>query len=715
MPFPESYRCKISFDLMRDPVVDPDGNSYERSEIETWLRTHPVSPLTRSRLTIDMLKPNRALKDAIEEFLATHPRALSDEDGTSVLTPSVTQPNAFTNAPLTVSGSTYTVNGQSYLAITVAAPEDGTTQPLDLIVFLDTSGSMITDVVSGEGLEQKRIPRIFLAKHGLRVLAALLGSQHRLSVVTFSSVAKVVLPFTYMNAEGLKKVDRMLENVIATGQTNMWDAVRTGLTLAEDASCRGRHLVAMMFTDGEPTVEPPKGTLETIQGAKSPTNPWTLHTFGFGSQLDSDLLVKIAQWGGGRFGFIPSGDMLGTVFINAVANRLSVAHRGATVTCTPSSGPVVTIQTGPVRFGQPRHFVVPATGITYTLTCEGCTVTATVDPSTATSFVEARRDYLNLLQIIQGGFVSVGGRIASEAAMEAFVRRWAPATEDRIQALVRDLRSSAKGEGQVSLALNYATTWGPHYVRSYTMAQGLEECMNFKDPGLQIYGGASFTRHQDAGDKLFVTLPPMAEPVPLNYEGDYGVGAYGGGTVPVQRPVINMTSYHDPGGSCFTGDTLIVLESGERMPAYAIRRGDRVKTIHRVATVEYAIKFCNDAATQKISRIGALGITPWHPIITEQGWTNPDDLVGHTEEVVPALYNFVLSDDHVVNAGGHWCCTLGHEFKGPGIYHAFFGSRDKILDALSKQPGFDTGRPVYRNCVGVVDAATNLIVGWVDK
>ena len=708
MSFPNSYRCTISHDIMRDPVVDPEGNSYERSEIETWLRAHPVSPLTRTRLTIDMLKPNRALKDAINEFLATHPRALSNDHGTTAPIISAS-PTAFTNASLTVSGSTYGVDGQSYLAITVAAPDDGTTQPLDLIVYLDTSGSMTIDVVSGEGLEEKRIPRISLAKHGLRVLAALLGSQHRLSVVTFSSVAKVVLPFTYMNAEGLKKVDRMLEGVVATGQTNMWDAIRTGLSLAEDPSCRGRHLVSMMFTDGEPTVEPPKGTLETILGAASPTNPWTFHTFGFGSQLDSDLLVKIAQWGGGMFGFIPSGDMLGTVFINAVANRLSVAHQGATVTCTPSSGPAVKIRTGPVRFGQPRHFVVPATGETYTLTCEGATVEAGPDPSVGTSFVEARRDYLNLLQTIQGaGF---GGHIASEAAIEAFVRRWAPATEDRIQALVRDLRSSAKGEGQVSLALNYATTWGPHYVRSYAMAQELEECMNFKDPGLQIYGGASFARHQDAGDKLFVTLPPMEDPVPPVQS----YGGYGGGGPVIQRPAISMSTYHDRGGSCFTGETLIVLESGERTPAYAIRRGDRVKTIHRVATVEYAIKFCNDAATQKISRMGALGITPWHPVITEQGWQNPDDLVGHTEEVVSALYNFVLSGDHVVNAGGHWCCTLGHGFTGPGIEHAFFGSMGRILDALSKQPGFDTGRPVYRNCVGVVDAVTNLIVGWEDK
>jgi hypothetical protein len=240
------------------------------------------------------------------------------------------------------------------------------------------------------------------------------------------------------------------------------------------------------------------------------------------------------------------------------------------------------------------------------------------------------------------------------------------------------------------------------------MAQGLEECMNFKDPGLQIYGGASFARHRDAGDTLFVNLPPMVEPV-------FVQPSYGAPTIAVQRPVVSMASYHDSGGSCFTGETPILLADGTSIPASAVRRGDRVKTLHHIAIVEHAIEFYNESSTKKISRLGALGITPWHPIITEQGWANPDDLVGNTDEVVPALYNFVLSDYHVVNAGGHWCCTLGHGFSGPGISHAFFGSRGKILDALSKQPGFDEGRPVYRNCVGVVDAATNLIVGWEDN
>jgi hypothetical protein len=40
-----SFRCPITHELMTDPVIDPDGNSYERSAIENWLKQHATSPI----------------------------------------------------------------------------------------------------------------------------------------------------------------------------------------------------------------------------------------------------------------------------------------------------------------------------------------------------------------------------------------------------------------------------------------------------------------------------------------------------------------------------------------------------------------------------------------------------------------------------------------------------------------------------------------------
>lgn len=64
--FTEGLCCPITLDLMLDPVVDPEGNSYERNAILAHLAHSSESPLTRNPLAATDLVPNRALRSAIE-------------------------------------------------------------------------------------------------------------------------------------------------------------------------------------------------------------------------------------------------------------------------------------------------------------------------------------------------------------------------------------------------------------------------------------------------------------------------------------------------------------------------------------------------------------------------------------------------------------------------------------------------------------------------
>lgn len=66
---PEGFVCPLTQEIMKDPVMDPEGNSYERSAIEAWLDKNQTSPITRKSLTKENLFPNRALKDAIAAHL----------------------------------------------------------------------------------------------------------------------------------------------------------------------------------------------------------------------------------------------------------------------------------------------------------------------------------------------------------------------------------------------------------------------------------------------------------------------------------------------------------------------------------------------------------------------------------------------------------------------------------------------------------------------
>ena len=67
---PPSFCCPIGRELMRDPVSCSDGHSYEREHIVRWLRESWLSPVTGAPLPSPDLRPNHALRNAIEEWSA---------------------------------------------------------------------------------------------------------------------------------------------------------------------------------------------------------------------------------------------------------------------------------------------------------------------------------------------------------------------------------------------------------------------------------------------------------------------------------------------------------------------------------------------------------------------------------------------------------------------------------------------------------------------
>jgi hypothetical protein len=62
----EEFTCPITREIMTDPVIDREGNTYERDAITEWIKLHGTSPITRNYLSTYDLAPNRALREAIE-------------------------------------------------------------------------------------------------------------------------------------------------------------------------------------------------------------------------------------------------------------------------------------------------------------------------------------------------------------------------------------------------------------------------------------------------------------------------------------------------------------------------------------------------------------------------------------------------------------------------------------------------------------------------
>lgn len=67
---PDQLCGKISFEIMREPVITPSGITYDKRDIEEHLqRVGHFDPVTRAELKAHQLIPNLAIKEVIDDFL----------------------------------------------------------------------------------------------------------------------------------------------------------------------------------------------------------------------------------------------------------------------------------------------------------------------------------------------------------------------------------------------------------------------------------------------------------------------------------------------------------------------------------------------------------------------------------------------------------------------------------------------------------------------
>ena len=60
--------CVITHEVMKDPVMCVDGNTYERSAIEELFENYNTSPLTGATLSSTNVTPNQTLRRAIIQY-----------------------------------------------------------------------------------------------------------------------------------------------------------------------------------------------------------------------------------------------------------------------------------------------------------------------------------------------------------------------------------------------------------------------------------------------------------------------------------------------------------------------------------------------------------------------------------------------------------------------------------------------------------------------
>ena len=221
------------------------------------------------------------------------------------------------------------LNDYVHLSIEPSAG-DGTRVSCDICCVVDTSGSMSTDVTiqSGDRVERSGLCRLDIAKHALKTIIHSLKENDRLSIVAFESSPSIVLPLTSMDDDGRTKALAELDKLQPSGGTDLWDGLKCGLdVLIEQQRRNGSNAALFLLTDGCPSDSPRNGHAAVLAQYKAQTNfTCSVNTFGFGYELDSQLLEDLAQIGNsGSYAFIPDGSFVGTVFVNAISILLTTA------------------------------------------------------------------------------------------------------------------------------------------------------------------------------------------------------------------------------------------------------------------------------------------------------------------------------------------------------------------------------------------------------
>jgi len=299
---------------------------------------------------------------------------------------------------------------------------------------------------------------------------------------------------------------------------------------------------------------------------------------------------------------------------------------------------------------------------------------------------------------------------ASAINLEGAREVLAPLASQAPPSYLSDLTSPDDGAGQIGKALEklaWWQRWGRHYLPSVISAHRNQVCNNFKDQAVQAFGGEAFRTHQARLEKLFLSIPPPACSIAppqsrAYYGGSGGISATYSSLTPV-----DMSAYYSSSGGCFSGLNKVNTPGGSRL-VRDVKKGDILTTILPDGSESTAKVICSvvskpPGGTMDLVSINGLKITPWHPmkmVAKEQTWHFPGDLaksIGHrAEEPIDEVYTFVMDEGHVVVVEGFPVCTLGHNFKGAVIEHAYFGT-SAIIDDLKQLAGWEDGLVLYND------------------
>ena len=742
---PDSFYCPIGMTLMEDPWMCPEGYSFDKKNIFTALDIKQESPITRNYLTKDMMKPNRSLKDSIDSIRNTVTLELLRRDINiqSQSTNSLTK-----NLPQDFQLSIKTTYFDNKVHIKVTPSNTNKRQSKHVVLVVDVSGSMGTDAQSENETERDGLSVLDLVKQAIVTIVMNLTQDDILSIISYSEKATVVCELIKMDQSGKDEVKEKLKELKPYGRTNIWDGLKVGI----DTVMKAKSLVGgsgiFLLTDGLPNVNPIRPIEVMLQNKIDASSGLccNFNTFGFGNSLDSELLNKLAQ--DGSFSYINDSSMLGTNFVNALANFLAnitniqlkveigeerklksipgYSHKNL------SWGSIIDI--GQIQYGDSRDVIlilepqqnsdsedIPS----ITVACETHNQEIQSEINSCISSEISLASPANRVELLNQ-YYRLETCDSVEKAKNFMLVGQHDEAKDEIQNLISSIESNMDSDSnpfitgllqdlsaQISQAVsnhNWFTKWGCHFLSAIKKAHLYQMCMDFKNPGIQIYGGELFAQIRLDGEEIFCNLPPPEPSNKDNYDNNYRGG---GGRRYVASSSQSITqSYYNSSGVCYHGDCLVHMFQYPKKKVKEVVKGDIVVTPYGPSKVVCVVKtLLNPRVATKMVRLdGGLVITPHHPVLMNSTWEFPCNIKTPSDMFLDAVYSFALDSGDVISVNGINTACLGHSFnQNDVIKHAYFGSQ-RVIQDLRKLEGWSNGKVNITNRMVHRDPESNQIV-----
>ncbi len=197
-------------------------------------------------------------------------------------------------------------------SIKTAAAGHAADRPLNLVLLLDTSGSM------------ERADRVAIIREAMRVLATQLHPQDTVSVVTFARTARLWADGVAGDKAG--ETLSQVGGITPEGGTNLEEAMRLAYETAR------RHYLAnginrvVLLTDGAANLGNVDAAALKQKVEAQRKQGIALDCFGIGwEDFNDDMLAELSGNGDGRYAFINSPEEAGTEFAAKLAGALQVA------------------------------------------------------------------------------------------------------------------------------------------------------------------------------------------------------------------------------------------------------------------------------------------------------------------------------------------------------------------------------------------------------